>query len=82
MEGKVEPDGFTFLTNIKMIREYIERLKTSRGFSENTIKNYNRTIVNFDRYLKSVSLNRRGANQCEKIKLNLIDSYIKKHRLE
>lgn len=65
-----------------MIREYIERLKTSRGFSENTIKNYNRTIVNFDRYLKSVSLNRRGANQCEKIKLNLIDSYIKKHRLE
>ena len=65
-----------------MIREYIERLKNNRGFSENTVKNYNRTILRFDRYLKNISLNRRGANECENIKLYMIDSYIKNQRLQ
>lgn len=65
-----------------MIKEYIDWLRTNRGFSENTVKNYNRTIVKFDNYLKSVSLNRWGANQCENIKLYLIDSYIKTQRLQ
>ena len=66
---------------ITMIREYIERLKANRGFSDNTCKNYNRTMVRFDKYLKKISLNTRGANNCEKIKLNLIDNYIKSQRL-
>jgi integrase/recombinase XerD len=65
----------------KMIRKYIERLKANRGFSDNTCKNYNRTMVRFDKYLKKISLNTRGANNCEKIRLSLIDSYIKSQRL-
>lgn len=64
-----------------MIRKYIERLKANRGFSDNTCKNYNRTMVRFDKYLKKISLNTRGANNCEKIRLSLIDSYIKSQRL-
>ena len=64
-----------------MIRKYIERLRNNRGFSENTVKNYNRTIVRFDKYLKHVSLNTRGANECENIKLYMIDNYIKTQRL-
>lgn len=65
-----------------MIREYIERLRANRGFSENTIKNYNRTMVRFDKYLKKVSLNNRGANECENIKIHLIDSFIKNQRID
>lgn len=63
-----------------MIKEYLERLKSIRGFSENTVKNYARTIYRFDDYCRAVSFNSWGVNDCENIKIHLIDSFINKQR--
>lgn len=65
-----------------MIKEYIERLKDNRGYSINTIKNYTRTINLFDRYLKSITFKKWGADNCENIKIHHVETFIQKQRLQ
>lgn len=72
---------FTFLLVFRMlINDYVEWLIDNRWFSINTVKNYERTLNLFDRYLKSVSLWKRGVEQCEDIKLMDVNLFIQQNK--
>ncbi len=63
-----------------LINDYVEWLVDNRWFSINTVKNYERTLKLFDRYLKSVSLWKRGVEQCEDIKLMDVNFFIQRNK--
>lgn len=63
-----------------IIKEFELRLRENRGFSENTVKNYIRTINFFDSYLKLISLWKWGVEQCEKIKLMDVNLFIQSQK--
>ena len=60
-----------------IIQNYIERLKNNRGYSDNTVKNYNRTMEKFKHYLTST---RHSIERTETIDLNIIEKFISKQR--
>ena len=63
-----------------IINRFKDWLTDNRGFSIDTVKNYERTIKLFDRYLKKVSLWKRGVGQCEKITLSDINFFIQHNK--
>lgn len=63
-----------------IIEKYLDRLKDNRGYSENTIKNYHRTMELFSNYIKQKSWNKRNINDAKKIKIDTIESFIKSQR--
>lgn len=65
-----------------IINKFVDWLKENRGFSINTVNNYRRTIILFDRYLKSISLWNWGVEQCEKIRLINVNFFIQKQKNE
>ena len=68
-KGRVELAVLPFYYIVKMIiKEFELRLRENRGFSENTVKNYTRTIKIFDKYLKKITFS-WGVDDPEKIKL-------------
>lgn len=62
-----------------MIKQFEDYLRDNRGYSENTISNYLRTLYKFDEYLQKITLD-RGVEECEKIKLYNVSFYISEQR--
>ena len=60
-----------------IIEKYIDWLKNNRGYSDNTVKNYNRTMLKFKQYLTDT---RRSIEKTDKIDLNVIEKFISKQR--
>ena len=63
-----------------LINKFVDRLKENRWFSINTVNNYRRTIILFDKYLKSISLWSWGVEQCEKIRLINVNFFIQSQK--
>lgn len=63
------------------IKNFKEWLLITKWYSEKTINNYIRTLNKFDKYLKDISFNQRGVEQCEKIKIHDIESFISIEKL-
>lgn len=61
-----------------MIKNYVQRLSKSRGFSPRTCDNYKRTLKLFENYLKSAFF--FSLKNCERIKLRHIDLFIQHER--
>lgn len=59
-----------------IVETYFNRLENNRGYSKNTILNYRRYLKDFDKYLKKISFYKRGVEECDKISLHNIDSFI------
>lgn len=59
-----------------MIEKFIDRMRNIRNFSENTIKNYTRTLSAFNNFLIKSTLGTVTLEQPEWITLHLINSYI------
>ena len=72
-KGRVELAVLPFYYIVKMIiKEYELRLRENRGFSENTVKNYTRTVGMFDKYLKKITFS-WGVEEPKNIKLNHVN---------
>jgi len=63
-----------------LINKFVDRLKENRWFSINTVNNYRRTIILFDKYLNSISLWSWGVEQCEKIRLINVNFFIQNQK--
>lgn len=64
------------------MKEFKERLIISRWYSQLTADNYIRTMLLLDRYLKDISLNKRGVEESEEISLNDIEWFSRIERLK
>lgn len=60
-----------------IIEKYIERLSNNRGYSVNTVKNYNRTMLKFKEYLTKT---KHSIEKTDTINLNVIEKFISKQR--
>lgn len=63
-----------------MIEQFEAYLIDNRWYSSNTVSNYLRTLDKFNEYLLSVSLWSHGVEECEKITLHNVGSYIRWQR--
>lgn len=75
---EVEQFSFIFLIEVKM-NEFAEWLKLNRGYSDCTIRNYLFGLSLFDKYLKDLLIT-WWVEDCEKIKIWHIDSFVRDER--
>jgi site-specific recombinase XerD len=59
-----------------MLKKFINWMRNNRGFSENTISNYSRTLEQFDDFLKKNTMEEVTIDNPEGITHHLINSYI------
>lgn len=80
-KGRVELAVLPFYYIVKMIvKEYELRLRENRCFSENTVKNYIRTIWMFDKYLKKITFS-WGVDETKNIKLAHVNWFIQNQKI-
>ena len=81
-KGRVELAVLPFYYIVKMIiKEYELRLRENRGFSENTVKNYTRTVRMFDKYLKKITFS-WGVDELKNIKLTHVNWFIQNQKIK
>ena len=71
-----------YLFTILTMKKFKEWVRYNRGFTEWTAKNYCRTLMMFDKYLKDISFRKRGVKKPETISLYDIDMFIKLERMK
>ena len=60
-----------------IIEKFTEWLRNVRGYSDNTVKNYNRTMLKFKQYLTAT---KRSIEKTDKININVIEKFISVQR--